>query len=98
MADAAASAFCYGIDIGGTKIELVACDAALEVRHRRRIATPQGKYPGFLAALEALVAAADAELGLADAAIGIALPGVRDPRSGRQLSANVPANVAEPPA
>jgi N-acetylglucosamine kinase len=91
MADAAASAICYGIDIGGTKIELVACDAALEVRHRRRIATPQGKYPGFLAALEALVAAADADLGLADTAIGIALPGVRDPRSGRQLSANVPA-------
>jgi len=91
MADAAAPAIRYGIDIGGTKIELVACDAALEVRHRRRIATPQGKYPAFLAALEALVAAADAELGLADTAIGIALPGVRDPRSGRQLSANVPA-------
>lgn len=91
MAEAPPPAICYGIDIGGTKIELVACDAALDVRHRRRIATPQGDYAGFLAALEALVDAADAELGLVDTPIGIALPGVRDRRSGRQLSANVPA-------
>jgi len=91
MAEAPHSDIRYGIDIGGTKIELVACDAALEVRHRRRIATPQGDYAGFLAALEALVADADAELGHDGTAIGIALPGVRDRRSGRQLSANVPA-------
>ncbi|MGH8081294.1 MAG: ROK family protein [Lysobacter sp.] len=91
MAEASAHTLCYGIDIGGTKIELVACDAAWDVRHRQRIATPQGDYAGFLAALETLVAAADAELGRSDTAIGIALPGVRDRRSGRQLSANVPA-------
>ncbi|MEI2456175.1 ROK family protein [Lysobacter firmicutimachus] len=91
MADAPHPEIRYGIDIGGTKIELVACDAALEVRYRRRIATPQGDYAGFLAALQALAADADAELGQTDTAIGIALPGVRDRRSGRQLSANVPA-------
>ncbi len=82
---------CYGIDIGGTKIELVACDAAMQVTWRRRVATPQGDYDGFLQAVGALVAEADAALGRSDAAIGIALPGVRDRRSGRQLSANVPA-------
>ena len=82
---------CYGIDIGGTKIELVACDAAMQVTWRRRVATPQGDYAGFLQAVVALVAEADATLGRSDAAIGIALPGVRDRRSGRQLSANVPA-------
>lgn len=82
---------CYGIDIGGTKIELVACDAAMQVTWRRRVATPQGDYDGFLQAVVALVAEADAALGRSDAAIGIALPGVRDRRSGRQLSANVPA-------
>jgi N-acetylglucosamine kinase len=53
--------------------------------------TPQGDYDGFLQAVVALVAEADAALGRSDAAIGIALPGVRDRRSGRQLSANVPA-------
>lgn len=89
MADSPTHA-CYGIDIGGTKIELVACDAALQVIWRQRIATPQGDYPGFLQAVVDLVAAANAALGLPARAIGIALPGVRD-REGRQLSANVPA-------
>lgn len=82
---------CYGIDIGGTKSELVACDAAMQVVWRKRIATPQADYPSFLDAVEQLVAAADAELGMRANAIGIALPGVRERRSGRQLSANVPA-------
>ena len=89
MADA--SPACYGIDIGGTKIELVACDAAAQVRWRQRVATPQGDYAGFLAAVAALVEQADAALGQATSAIGIALPGVRERGSGRQLSANVPA-------
>ncbi|MEX0181795.1 MULTISPECIES: ROK family protein [unclassified Stenotrophomonas] len=90
MAELIANA-CYGIDIGGTKIELVVCDAAMQVTWRRRVATPQGDYDGFLRAVVTLVAEADAVLGRSDAAIGIALPGVRDRRSGRQLSANVPA-------
>ena len=51
---------CYGIDIGGTKIELVACDAAMQVTWRRRVATPQGDYDGFLQAVVTLVAEADA--------------------------------------
>src|SRR5690606_27449099 len=53
--------------------------------------TPQGDYAAFLQAVQALVESADAELGNTAASIGIALPGVRDRRSGRQLSANVPA-------
>jgi N-acetylglucosamine kinase len=90
MAELIANA-CYGIDIGGTKTELVVCDAAMQVTWRRRVATPQGDYDGFLQAVVTLVAEADAALGRSDASIGIALPGVRDRRSGRQLSANVPA-------
>lgn len=90
MAELIANA-CYGIDIGGTKTELVVCDAAMQVTWRRRVATPQGDYDGFLQAVVTLVAEADTALGRSDAAIGIALPGVRDRRSGRQLSANVPA-------
>ncbi|TDB28765.1 ROK family protein [Stenotrophomonas sp. ATCM1_4] len=82
---------CYGIDIGGTKIELVACDATLQVTWRKRVATPQGDYPAFLQAVKHLVHDADQARGNPAVAIGIALPGVRDRRSGRQLSANVPA-------
>lgn len=82
---------CYGIDIGGTKIELVAYDAALQAIWRQRVATPQGDYAAFLDTVVALVGAADTALGQPAPAIGIALPGVRDVHSGRQRSANVPA-------
>jgi len=81
----------YGIDIGGTKIELVACAETLDVRHRERVATPSGDYDAFLRAVVDLVQAADAAVGDGCEAIGIGLPGVRDRVSGRQLSANVPA-------
>ena len=82
---------CYGLDVGGTKIELVACDAMLEVRLRRRIDTPTRDYAAFVEAMAAWVEAVDAETGVAAQAVGIGLPGVADRASGRQLSANVPA-------
>ncbi|HEY5804946.1 MAG TPA: ROK family protein [Lysobacter sp.] len=81
----------YGIDIGGTKIELVACGHDLEVGYRRRINTPTQDYDAFLQAITALVQGADADLGRSCDAIGVGVPGVVDRISGRQLSANVPA-------
>lgn len=81
----------YGLDIGGTKIELVACDQAMEVRYRRRVATPTQDYEAFLQEVVALVLAADAELGHASTAVGLGVPGVVDRDNGRQLSSNVPA-------
>ncbi|TWI01849.1 N-acetylglucosamine kinase [Luteimonas cucumeris] len=80
----------YGLDIGGTKIELVACDEALEVCHRRRVDTPGQDYEAFLQAITQLVEDADHALGVR-AAVGLGLPGVTDPVSGCQLSSNVPA-------
>ena len=92
MADRNTGEVSYGVDIGGSKIELVACDAALRIQHRQRIDTPRDGYDDFLDAVCALVAEADAALGGgACGGIGIGLPGVRDRASGRQLSANVPA-------
>jgi N-acetylglucosamine kinase len=81
----------YGIDIGGTKIELVACDAALNVHYRQRVGTPTNDYAAFVAAVGQLVDDADAAVGTRAVAVGLGLPGVRDRDSGRQLSANVPA-------
>ncbi|WP_242111821.1 ROK family protein [Luteimonas aquatica] len=86
-----AAAIRYGVDIGGTKIELVACDATMAVRYRRRIDTPQHSYEAFLDGVVALVQTADAELGAACDAVGMGLPGIRDRASGRQVSSNVPA-------
>ncbi len=81
----------YGIDIGGTKIELVACGDDLDVGYRRRIATPTQDYDAFVRSIGELVDATDAELGSACRGVGIGLPGVVERASGRQLSANVPA-------
>ena len=44
-----------GIDLGGTKIELVVLAADGSVRWRRRVATPQGDYAGTLHAIVALI-------------------------------------------
>lgn len=79
----------YGIDIGGTKMELVACDAGLGVRYRQRVPTPGASFDQFVAALAGLVRGADAELG-ARAPVGLGVPGIVDARSGAHLSANVP--------
>ncbi len=83
----------HGIDIGGTKIELVSfADDVGHLRevHRERIATPGADFTQFIAAMQALTERADAALGLR-APVGIGLPGVIDSASGRQLSSNVPA-------
>ncbi|MEJ6006231.1 ROK family protein [Paucibacter sp. AS339] len=87
-----AAEFHYGIDIGGSKIELVAyADAALlQERFRKRVPTPGHSFEAFLDAVCGLVLEADAALG-ASGSVGLGAPGVTDPRSGRQLSSNVPA-------
>lgn len=81
----------YGLDIGGTKIELVACDDSLEVAYRRRVTTPTHDYAAFLDTVETLVRSTDEKRGAACNAIGVGLPGVVDRATGRQLSSNVPA-------
>ncbi|WP_342113505.1 ROK family protein [Pseudoduganella sp. OTU4001] len=79
----------YGIDIGGTKMELVACDAALQVRYRQRVPTPTHDFDVFVNALCGMVRQADEELG-ERAALGLGVPGIIDAATGAHLSANVP--------
>jgi len=81
----------HGIDIGGSKMELVSFDADFNPVQRHRTATPQGSYAEFIDTAAALVERADAALDAPARAIGIALPGVRERRTGRYLSANIPA-------
>jgi N-acetylglucosamine kinase len=80
-----------GLDIGGTKIELAACDASLAVVHRERIATPTADFDAFIAQIAVLVRRAEAQLGRAATAVGLGMPGIVDVVSGCQLSSNVPA-------
>jgi len=70
-----------GLDIGGTKTELIALDAGGDKRLGRRIETPHGSYEPALAGLAALVGDAERELG-ASASVGICMPGTLSAESG----------------
>ena len=63
----------FGIDLGGTKIELLALDELGE-RYRERVATPHESYAKTLETIVALVNNAEATLGEAGT-VGIATPG-----------------------
>ncbi len=76
-----------GVDLGGTKIELIALDGEGRERLRRRVATPQGDYRATLAAVAALVRGAEAELG-GEATLGIGTPGAISPATGLMKNAN----------
>lgn len=77
----------FGIDLGGTKIELLALDDAGREAFRRRIATPAGDYEGTLRAMAGLVEAAESTL-QAHGTVGVALPGAVSPHSGLIKNAN----------
>lgn len=77
-----------GIDLGGTKIEIVALDDEGRERLRRRIDAPQGDYDATLEAIAGLVDAADAELGERAATVGVGMPGIESPATGLVKNAN----------
>lgn len=95
-----------GVDLGGTKTEVVALDPAGAVRLRRRIPTPRD-YGATLEAIAALVAGAEAELG-GPATVGIGIPGSENPvtrlirgansthLNGRPLGADLEARLGRP--
>ncbi len=80
------SGYRIGIDLGGTKIEILVLgpDGSEALRHR--IPTPQG-YADTLAALAQLVRDAEAKLGFT-ATVGIGIPGVISPATGLVKNAN----------
>ncbi|MGF1445553.1 MAG: ROK family protein [Pikeienuella sp.] len=75
-----------GIDLGGSKIEIVALGPADDELHRARTATPQ-TYEGVLAAVAGLVTAAERVAGPAES-LGIGVPGSIGPATGVMRGAN----------
>ncbi len=64
----------FGVDLGGTKIEIIALGPDGRERLRRRIATPQEDYRAILAAVAGLVREAEAEMN-DTGSVGIGTPG-----------------------
>ena len=63
-----------GIDLGGTKIEIVALGEGNCELFRRRVATPQGDYWGIISTIAELVKTAEKKLG-ERGTVGIGTPG-----------------------
>ncbi len=77
-----------GIDLGGTKIEGIVMQAGSRISHRLRVATPQGDYPGQVAAIAGLVARLERDCGRSGLHVGIGHPGAISPASGLIKNAN----------
>ncbi len=77
-----------GIDLGGTKIEIVALGADGEIALRRRAFTP-AVYADALDVLAKLIGEVEAEMG-GRASIGIGIPGTISPRTGLMRTPNTP--------
>jgi fructokinase len=75
-----------GIDLGGSKIEIIALQQGRELLRERR-PTPQGDYPATLQAIAGLVRTAEERLGQRGS-VGIGIPGSSSPADGRIRNAN----------
>jgi fructokinase len=79
--------FRLGIDLGGTKIEIIALDTSGEVCLRNRVDTPKGEYTATLEAIAGLVAIAEKQLACT-ASLGICTPGAVSPATGLLKNSN----------
>ena len=78
-----------GLDLGGTKIEILVLGPDGEPVLRRRTQTPRG-YAEALTAIAALINECEAEIGT-KATVGIGIPGTMSPATGLMRTANTEA-------
>ncbi|MGL4860925.1 MAG: fructokinase [Enterobacteriaceae bacterium] len=76
-----------GIDLGGTKIEVIALSSDSRELFRHRIATPRHDYDKTLEAIVSLVQLAEQETAQSGS-VGVGIPGIISPYSGRVKNAN----------
>lgn len=76
-----------GIDLGGSKIEIIALDQQGKELHRQRIATPAGDYHAIVNSIISLIEKAEQLLGC-QATIGIGTPGSISNKTGFLKNSN----------
>lgn len=84
-----------GVDLGGTKIELVAFDRGGSQAYRKRVATPSGDSDAVVARVRTLVLDAERELG-ARCSVGVGTPGSLSPTTGLLRNANTTSLNGKP--
>ncbi|KAF0163858.1 MAG: fructokinase [Rhodocyclaceae bacterium] len=99
-----------GVDLGGSKIEIIALGDDGGVLLRERVATPQGDYPATVKAVAGLVAAAEARVGAGSlcvpgiplrgqvtvASVGVGIPGAESLATGLIKNANSTCLIGQP--
>jgi fructokinase len=75
-----------GIDLGGTKVEIIALENGIQ-RVRRRAPTPQGDYQKTVNLIASLVEECEREVG-SQGSVGVGIPGTCSPDHGRIKNAN----------
>ncbi len=85
-----------GIDLGGTKIEIIVLDVCGKVIFRHRVATPQGQYQQTLTAIVDLVKQAREQAEVETASIGMGIPGAISIQSGLVKNANSVCLIGQP--
>jgi fructokinase len=76
-----------GVDLGGTKTEIIALSEQGEVLCRHRVASPRGDYRATLSNIVGLVVKVEGELA-ATGTIGLATPGALSLKTGRLKNSN----------
>ncbi|MEN8220463.1 MAG: ROK family protein [Pseudomonadota bacterium] len=76
-----------GVDLGGTKIEVIALNKQGQTLARERIPTPQGNYAATIQAIADLVHRIEQRLD-AQCTVGVAMPGALSPATGLIKNAN----------
>lgn len=84
-----------GIDLGGTKTEIVVLDEKGERALLRRVPTPREDYAAIVTTLVTLVREAEAELGVT-ATVGVGTPGAVSPATGRIKNSNTTCLIGQP--
>jgi fructokinase len=85
----------FGIDMGGTKIEIIALDEHGTPLLRRRVPTPVGDYAATVATVTQLVHSAEQELAQ-QGSVGVGIPGAISPASGWVKNANSTCLIGHP--
>lgn len=85
----------YGLDIGGTKIEIARYSNTFKQLDSTRVATPIDDYDDFIHVITQLVDDADRKSG-EKGSMGIGIPGVLNPDTGLLLISNVPCANRKP--
>ena len=84
-----------GIDLGGTKTEVIVLDTDQQPVYRERVVTPSSSYAEILSMLANLVNGVQARLKL-DMSIGVGIPGAISPGSGLLRNSNTVCMNGQP--